>query len=689
MSDFGCSYNTLYSDSLNNIDFSGGGKQASLLASINGNITPSRSFSFEDRTVVKTISIPNKYLQNGSVVECPIDDSYKLSASHNKCINSGKRRYKHNRNSHQTQSRKISPSAYSEIIRSTSDQHSYSRNRRSNLCRRPFNPIYYGALKTPHDNTRRKLSSVSERNSRYKLVKDRCSSDDTDTSIGTSNFGDYLSTLSACPSLENCSNKCTNRKLKKLLPKESKSSREKCQEFVRRNFNLLTSSNLNKTADIENGFEKESVKSSSTDLTNSEAERMDFLYSDDSLNDEQIERNAKSRSKNDVQIKNLQSPRNTASQAADYHNIKHPAVLKEELEILRRQLLFKELELRECSRVSSRLSRGCAPSQISSSPSMCHSQESLKPSLSHEIATGNQTSYRHRHQTCLIKSKESYKVPISSSCAFQYQDSTVLRQCYSPFLHASPEPQILTEHNDHPKMFYSLPRWSTSSPRQSNNSMPLHSMQLTNRFSPANCSHSVDMMSQPVESLLKYFHPAKYSSPHTAYSNSRSSLQSDISNNETKRATRFSLTSQFWSNKQINRNKGIVHNGNWNCNKRAYTSSGFSANSSRNITSRGSDLGVTPFGCTGFFIPASKMNSSRRQSDPFMNSCSRKTLDFMHSLHLPVSPENHMPFQYLSKIMKLNNDLKIIPERLTLSSKIHNKEQTCMLNYFFLQPYYF
>ena len=670
ISDFGCSYNTLYTDSLDNLDFCEAANQMSLQACTNSNVAQSNKSPMGYNKVVDTSSVQKSILRNQTITRSLNNEPLNQYCTSNKGIHCAKRIPKQNHHSLRNQARKISPSAYSEIIRPTSEQYYCSRNRRSKSLRQSGNPVCDDFPITSCDHTRRKLSSVSKRNSRYKLMKDKCSSDDTDTSIVTSKFGDYLSTLSACPSLENCASKGTSRKSKKLLPKESKSSREKCHEFVHKNFNPLTSSNIMKPAYIEKAGEKVEMHSSSTDLTPSEVERMDFVYSDDSLNDAQIERNARDNTIDRVYEHIIQNAGNVVSGCG---NIKHPAILAQELEVLRRQLRSKEIELAESSRVNSRLSPACSTYQFSPSSSICPSQHSTWSSYYHDIVTDNHNCYTYEQHSPSLKSKETYKSPSSLSCNFQYQDQRSFRQCYSPFLYPSPEPQILNdEHNDRATNFYSLPRLRKSTSKQPINSNSVVSIQSTNKSSSATCSCSVDMMSQPVQSLLKYFHPAKNSSPHSAFSNSRSSLRSDVFNDEIKKPLRLSLTSQFWSNKQINRNRGITHYGSWNLNKSANSSIRF-ANSRRNITSRESDHGVTPFGCTGFFIPASKMKSSRRQSDPFVTTCSRKTLDLMRSIHLPVSSANQMSYQYLSRIMKLDNELKIIPERLTLSSKLLNR----------------
>ena len=113
----------------------------------------------------------------------------------------------------------------------------------------------------------------------------------------------------------------------------------------------------------------------------------------------------------------------------------------------------------------------------------------------------------------------------------------------------------------------------------------------------------------------------------------------------------------------------MIHNGFWNTKTSRGPSDRF-LNSKISISTHESDHGATPFGCTGFFIPATKMKSTRRQSDPFVHTCSRKTLDLVRSMQLPASTGSQMPYQYLSRIMKLDNELKIIPERLTITSKL-------------------
>ena len=147
-------------------------------------------------------------------------------------------------------------------------------------------------------------------------------------------------------------------------------------------------------------------------------------------------------------------------------------------------------------------------------------------------------------------------------------------------------------------------------------------------------------------------------------------MRSDSSNYEQRPPSRLSLTSQFWSRKQIHRNRGVTH-GFWNAKKSSEASNRI-LNPQKSISARGSNHGITPFGCTGFFIPAKKMNSTRRESDPFIHACSRKTLDLMRSVKLPSTSGHQMSYKYLSRIMKLDNELKIIPERLTISSKLFN-----------------
>ena len=129
------------------------------------------------------------------------------------------------------------------------------------------------------------------------------------------------------------------------------------------------------------------------------------------------------------------------------------------------------------------------------------------------------------------------------------------------------------------------------------------------------------------------------------------------------------MTTRYWSNKQIGRHRGSKPFEGFNKKRFASSTERFGRTRGKITHTSESDLGVTPFGCTGFFIPSTKMKSKRRQSDPFVNTCSRKTFDLMRAIHPPLPSASQMPYQYLSRIMRLDNELKIIPEKWALSSK--------------------
>ena len=216
---------------------------------------------------------------------------------------------KHKRSYHNLKgpviAQKLSPSsAYSEIVRPTSEQLVLSthHNHRYKMLH-PTGHHQVGARSgsLQESTCRRKLSSASKRNSRYKFLNQADgSSDDSDTSVATSKFGDYLSNLSACPSLENCASPRITRKTRRpiTLKGGDKSPTEKCQDFIHDNFIFAT--NHGTSFDSQLHFEKNHAKkemtggssSSTEDITASELEKMEYVYRDDSLDNSQSENTA-------------------------------------------------------------------------------------------------------------------------------------------------------------------------------------------------------------------------------------------------------------------------------------------------------------------------------------------------------------------------------------------------------------
>ena len=558
---------------------------------------------------------------------------------------------------YRSQGRRYSPSSHSEIIHPVSRQNHQAINppiQDSNL-----NSLSSAGLSYEHH--RRKLSSVSKRNSRHKALNiGNWSSEDTDTSIGTSEFGNYLSNLSACPSLDNCTNRSANRKLKKCLPKETKSSREKCYQFLYENFTNPSKLENEKKHCIS------IANSSSSDPSNSDLEVMEFVYSNDSL--DELGQTSRER---DTSQNHYNSAYNHENSISDFSGMKNPTILHQELEILKRKLLLKDVELRKSIKMNKEVSK-----DISQGPIKLHPWIQTMKNYS-DLAPEDYDVYTNNEHDCVYKNnavsgypKESYRSSASTNSDNHYPYANNIGGFCSSSFHLSPEPQIMTpEHDQFTPNFHSLPRMHKRIFNQNEHSDSLFPMRSeTTSLADNSCICSRESMSYPVQSLLKYFHPAKHSSPHSAFANSISSLESDNSYFGQKRISRLSLTSQFWSRKQINKDKKAAQNGFWNSSNSLERSNRIS-NDRSNVSKRECNPGVTPFGCTGFFIPATKMKSSRRRSDPFVNVCSRKTIDWMRSIQLPSNSRNKMTYRYLSGIMKLDNDLKIIPEKLTISSK--------------------
>ena len=633
----------------------------------NGNATksirvPSLSLSAVKNPLPKRIFSTNEILQKSS---CRTLDL--CCKSHNNDYR-GKRKFRQYSHGENRWNRKSSPSAYSDVIRPASDLGFISRNNRSKLIRPPASSGTLDPSTPSCDHSRRKLFSVSKRNSRYKVSNDEnWSSDDTDNSSGTSRFGNYLSNLSACPSLENCAGKTNIRKCKKNLPKESKSSREKCYDFLRSNFCYSTLAKSVSTT--EKKCNRNNFNSTSSERTKSELEIMDFEYSDDSLDGRKRNKIVKAAQTTGIHHDDIHAFQDTDKGTSAWDRMKNPTRLNEEVEILRRQLFLKNLELQESLQNSGKLSPGFSQYKVTS-PSSTHSLKyPVLTSVPTDVTATKHYSYNDGQTSPSLQSIQSCK----NSFPFNSDDKPhqPFQKCCTPSLFPSPEPQILSDNHKeltlNSNLFLGLQRRNSKKDVGACSSYSVHSP-----YTPSleNCGCSINMMSHPVQSLLKYFHPAKNSSPHSAFSNSRSSLRSDSSIYGQKTPPRLSLTSQFWSKKQINRDRGIVYNGFWNT-RSSTGSSNRVINSRISISPRESNHGATPFGCTGFFIPARKMKPKRRQSDPFVKNCSRKTLDIVRSMHLPAPPGSQIPYQYLSRIMKLDSELKIIPERLTISRKLY------------------
>ena len=640
MSDFACSYLTLYPDSLDNLNFSQ--KKKSIISGIKANGI------FDNSNIVSNHVLEDvkNNLQENVAKEKSSEGTWKPFSSPTSFPSI---------NNWFDQS---PPSSHPEVIRPISEQSFPCGNATDKLTRKIDNSGTYELAAPSYDQNRRKLSSVSKRNSKYKIMNDETwSSDETDTSVATSKFGNYLSNLSACPSLENCTNRRTNRKSKKNLPKESKSPREKCYDFLHRNFYRNFSANSKKIAGKGKDYYENSKNSSSTEFSNSELEVMDFVYSDDSLEDfekSDVQKIAQNSYMYHGSGRRLPATKNFISSLGA---LKHPTILSEEIEILQRQLILKDLELQESLRINGTLS-------------LSHSsQHPTLTSLFHNVEATDHIRHTKIKTSPSFKSDVSHRSSINLHRNSKHQGPTVYRRYCSPSLYPSPEPQILTEGgNDAGSERFTLPRVRRRNSIQNPRSDSSFSMPQTYRpGSGTTCTCSIDTMSQPVQSLLKFIHPAKNSSPHSAFNKSRSSLWSDSSNYEHGVSRRLSLTSQFWSKKQMHRDRGVTDRF-LNAKKSSGTS--YRMHNRRvGVSASESNPGVTPFGCTGFFIPAKKMNSTRKQSDPFINACSRKTLDLMRSVKLHATPGHHMSYHYLSRVMKLDNDLKIIPERLTISSK--------------------
>lgn len=577
----------------------------------------------------------------------------KLPISGHLNMYSENQQFRQNMNSLRNPPRKVSPSAFSDIIRPTFERTFRVPHRKSNSIISTPRDL----TSSSHRNTRRKLSSVSKRNSRHKIADgEKWSSDDSDVSVDTSRFGNYLSNLSACPSLENGNIKTTHRKLRKGLPKDTKSPREKCYDFLNTNFSSTNFFSKNARGKDDPRIFMD-FNSSSSDLGNSEHGQPRRVYSDDSLDESENNISAKLTRNRCIVSGDAYAPQFVNQAASNCGMSKHPVVLNEELEILKRQLFLKELELQESLKTSEKSSPG-------------YTKISAINSAQHSRTVG---CYEDSLKSPSIRSNETYDVInesfFSPDGTFnQYQDHS-FPKCNHPPKFLSPEPQILSEKNSiistGSNKMHIHRNYNTKNKFDFNRSSQL---QLTNKTNYENCSCSTNSMSQPVQSMLKYFHPAKYSSPHSSFSNSRCSLASDSTNIEQKRLSRLSLTSQFWSKKQLNRDRGVTYTGFWNTTRNIGAFNRF--NTPRMTPSpRESSHGATPFGCTGFFIPATKMKSIRRKSDPFVNNCSKKTMDLMRSMQIPSSPGSQLSYQYLSRMMKLDNDLKIIPERLPIFSK--------------------
>ena len=651
LSDIGCSYLKLI-------------HEHGHLANINkshSNPSEEESDFHEIRTIFKAENAPN--VGNSSrfspCLPSSLADNLPNSKPHNfHCSNkiqmnikSGDKKQKQALSNSSNSTKKLSHSAFSEIIRPTSEQAVRTTYRKSSSNIFHSRDSTSAAVRNP----RRKLSSVSKRNSRHKIVDgEKWTSDDSDASVDTSGFGNYLSNLSACPSLENCNVKATHRKPRKFLPKEIRSSREKCNDYLNSNFS--STNHFSKTAI---GKEEPRIlidfNSSSSDVDNSEKDRARRFYSDDSLDESGKNICTNIFSNGRIVHSSSNADKFTCQSPSNYGIRKHPVVLSEELEILRRQLFLKELELHDSLKTNVKSTSGF--SRISEMHDSHHPRE---------IGT-----YEGTLKSPSIKSNGTYDVTADSPIAFDgavsYCHPNYFRNCNHPLSFLSPEPQILSENSVTDSNFTKSNQNYSSKNRHDINLSTQSDLQ--NRLKLENCSCSTNMMSQPVQSMLKYFHPAKYSSPHSSFSNSRCSLASDSTNNEQNRLSRLSLTSQFWSKKQLNRDRGVTYTGFWNTTRNI---GAFNRFNHPRITqsSRDSSHGATPFGCTGFFIPATKMKSLRRKSDPFVNNCSKKTLDLMRSMQIPSSPGSHLSYQYLSRIMKLENDLKIIPERLPIYSKM-------------------
>ena len=557
---------------------------------------------------------------------------------------------------YRSQERKYSPSSYSEIIHPVSRQN----HQAINLPIQDSNINSLSSAGLSYEHQRRKLSSVSKRNSRHKALNaGNWSSEDTDTSIGTSEFGNYLSNLSACPSLDNCTNRSANRKLKKCLPKETKSSREKCYQFLYENF--TNPSKLEKEKKHCIGISN----SSSSDPSNSDLEVMDFMYSNDSL--DELGKTSRER---DTSQNHYNSANNHENSISDFSGMKNPTILHQELELLKRKLLLKDVELRKSIKMNKEVSKDFSREPITLHPWIQAMQNSSLAPEDYDVYTNHENDSVYQYDAVSGYPKESYRSSASIHSDNHYPYANNIGGFCSSSFHLSPEPQIMTPvHDQFTPNFHSLPRIHKRIVDQNEHSDSLFPMRSeTTSLADSSCVCSRESMSYPVQSLLKYFHPAKHSSPHSAFANSRSSLDSNNSYFGQKRISRLSLTSQFWSRKQINKDKKAAQNGFWNSSNSLERSNRIS-NDRSNLSKREYNPGVTPFGCTGFFIPATKMKSSRRRSDPFVNVCSRKTFDLMRSIQLPSNSRNKMTYRYLSGIMKLDNELKIIPEKLTISSK--------------------
>ena len=671
ISDFGCSYSSCRAfspDSFENLLSFQKYRAPILEVHTKGNapkskIIPCLSPKAVKNPLPKRIFSTNELLQKSSSRTIDLCcKSYNNDYSGNRKL----RKYSHGEN---RWNRRNSSSAYSDVIRPTSDLGFICRNNGSKLIRPPVSSGTLDPSTSSCDHSRRKLFSVSKRNSRYKVSNDEnWSSDDTDNSSGTSRFGNYLSNLSACPSLDNCASRTNIRKCKKNLPKESKSSREKCYDFLRSNFcySTLHSKSISTT---EKECNRNHFNSSSSDRTNSELEIKDFEYSDDSLDGRKRNKTVKSVQTSGIRHDNIHTFRDADNAISTWGRMTKLARLNEEVEILRRQLFVKNLELEESLQDSGKLYPSFNQYKLAQPSSTHFLKYPVLTSVLNDVTATKKHSYNEGQTSPSLQSIQSCKSSIPFNSDHKAHQTIPFQKCCTPSLFPSPEPQILSDNHSELTLNSNLTLGvQRRNAKRGMGTCSSYSVNSPNRPSLDNCGCSINMMSRPVQSFLKYFHPAKNSSPHSAFSNSRSSLRSESSIYGQKTPPRLSLTSQFWSKKQINRDRGIVYNGFWNTRKSNGNSNRFS-NSRISISTRESNPGVTPFGCTGFFIPARKMKPKRRQSDPFVQNCSRKTLDIVRSMHLPVSPGSQIPYQHLSRIMKLDNELKIIPERLTISSK--------------------
>ena len=347
-----------------------------------------------------------------------------------------------------------------------------------------------------------------------------------------------------------------------------------------------------------------------------------------------------------------------------------------------------------------------------STESLIHACEALRARLQQaetELARRNSLVAARSCSCCSCNNSSITQTP--STTTYNNNHSAVFPRNPSLCCGSSCEPQVMM--NGPANSALTALSSPSICPRKISGSMSLPTVGSPSIASCRNYTNQCSLMSPPVHSLLKFVHPQlNHNSPHSAFA-STGSAEANTGGQKANggpQHPRKSLTTKFWLAKGIIKkdHATIVTQSGDKKIMRRISLGPLSASSPRHRRSNASSdsdsvgaMGVTPFGCTGFFIPASKMRSSVNAggsaSSNAGGSCSRRRSsrgqgqqgevcasrrrgsisDWIRSLHTPGGggtrsgdlSENSSLCGDSSTIAGWTKDLKIIPEQLVLSSK--------------------